>query len=185
MALAQIVTDKVVDYESYAATIFPPDRHHEVGPMVATCLQYGIQNPFLFHAQAVTAAGIIIAECQDARIRHASAVIRAQQQVLSIRGISQEIAKLTGIASDALILAILHLGYAAGEVNANNVHLHPTSPLASAQSLHIYGTVELMPQHVKALRILVKQKGGIETIKLPGLRYFLEQSVCHKPRSHN
>jgi hypothetical protein len=143
--------------------------------MVAACLRHGIQHPFLFHAQAVTAAGIVVAESHDPKIRHAAAVARVQQQVLSIQGISEEINKLTGVASDALILAILHLGYAAGEVIANNVQLHPTSPLATAQSLHIYGTVELMPQHVKALQILVRQKGGIETIQLPGLRYFLEQ----------
>lgn len=143
--------------------------------MVAACLRYGIQHPFLFYAQAVTAAGIVVAESQDAKIRHAAAVARVQQQVLSIQGISEEITKLTDVASDALILAILHLGYAAGEVTANTIQIHPTSPLATAQSLHIYGTVELMPQHVKALQVLVEQKGGIETITLPGLRYFLEQ----------
>jgi hypothetical protein len=143
--------------------------------MVAACLQHGIQHPFLFHAQAVTAAGIVVAETQDDKVRSAAIVARAQQQILSIQGIADEINKLTGAASDALILAILHLGYAAGEVTVNNVQLHPTSPLATAQSLHIYGTVELLPQHVKALQILVEQKGGIETISLPGLKYFLEQ----------
>jgi Fungal specific transcription factor domain len=41
---------------------------------------------------------------------------------------------------------------------------HPLSPLATAQNLHIYGRMNLVPEHIKGLHMLVKQRGGVASV---------------------
>lgn len=73
--------------------------------------------------------------------------------------------------SDALLISILILA-AHGQRQGGGLALepvHPTSPLAQAQNLMFYGSLEFVPNHLKALYYLVEQKGGLEKIQLYGL----------------
>lgn len=43
------------------------------------------------------------------------------------------------------------------------------SPLKTTQWLNVYGNIEYVPEHMKAVMDLVNLRGGIEEIKLRGL----------------
>ena len=43
------------------------------------------------------------------------------------------------------------------------------SPLKKAQWLNFYGKTNEVPEHVKAITDIIDLRGGIKTLKLPGL----------------
>ncbi len=47
--------------------------------------------------------------------------------------------------------------------------VHPLSPLATAQNLHVYGSMANDEKHIQGIRLLVAQKGGLDNIHLYGL----------------
>lgn len=48
-------------------------------------------------------------------------------------------------------------------------HAHPQSPLAKTQNLDFYGKKRVVPAHKQASYLLVRQTGGLESIKMYGL----------------
>jgi hypothetical protein len=74
---------------------------------------------------------------------------------------------------DALLISISVLAVYGGERDAGMEHIHPQSPLAKAQNLEFYGKKKFVPAHMQALYLLVRQTGGLESIKMYGLAHTL------------
>jgi hypothetical protein len=74
---------------------------------------------------------------------------------------------------DALLISISVFAVYGGERDAAMEHAHPQSPLAKAQNLEFYGKKRFVPAHMQALYLLVRQTGGLESIKMYGLAHTL------------
>ncbi len=83
----------------------------------------------------------------------------------------------TRAATDHVLIAIVAL-FAHGEPPRPTSDLAgsemPLSPLANTQNIHVYGAGSLQVEHMQALYLLVRQRGGLETVTLPGLLETLE-----------
>jgi hypothetical protein len=95
-----------------------------------------------------------------ARLKHQNETFRLIKSELSTLELSPTTVPSNGILSAVAILSLYGLSRTTSLQQA-----HPLSPLATAQNLHIYGRMNLVPQHIAGLHLLVKQKGGVGTIE--------------------
>ena len=73
------------------------------------------------------------------------------------------------IPSDALILALFSSNFLSQPIPHSSEDCIPASPLATAQLLHTYGRVPLIPGHTMALRNLVEKRGGLANLRQGGI----------------
>lgn len=71
--------------------------------------------------------------------------------------------------SDALIMAIAILAIHGSRDPVIHPHVHPQSPLAEAQNLHVYGNMVNDESHVKWITYMIMQKGGLDGLELYGM----------------
>ncbi len=99
--------------------------------------------------------------------------IRLYHKVQTMRLLKEELEHPENIRLDDVILAILALSANEIETAANNIKEKKRSPfhspLTSLQWLDVYGSISHIEAHVLAMRYLIDQKGGLESIKLEGL----------------
>jgi hypothetical protein len=99
--------------------------------------------------------------------------IRLYHKIQTMRLLKEELEDPEKSCLDDVILVVLALSANEIETVANNIKekiqspFH--SPLTSVQWLDVYGSISHIKAHVLALRGLVDQKGGLESIKLEGL----------------
>lgn len=87
-----------------------------------------------------------------------------------IRKLSKGITLNTAKApSDEVILTILVLSSHELMSVTEEKRKPFNSPLKTTQWLNVYGNIEYVPEHMKAVMDLVNLRGGIEEIKLRGL----------------
>lgn len=99
-----------------------------------------------------------------ARLKHQNETFRLIKEELSTLELSPGTLPSNGILSAVAVLSLYGLSSTTSLQQA-----HSLSPLATAQNLHIYGRMNLVPQHVTGLYLLVKQKGGVGKIENHGL----------------
>jgi hypothetical protein len=99
--------------------------------------------------------------------------IRLYHKIQTMRLLKEELEHPEKICLDDVILAILALSANEIETVANNIKektLSPfNSPLTSVQWLDVYGSISHIKTHVLAMRNLIDQRGGLESIQLNGL----------------
>jgi len=97
--------------------------------------------------------------------------LRLAFKTQAIKALGKEITSLKGDPSDELLLAIITLGvHGSGEtLKPAQAPKRPLSPLAKAQNFQYYGNMRWESAHIEAVRHMVKQKGGLHKIGLPGL----------------
>jgi hypothetical protein len=80
--------------------------------------------------------------------------------------------------SDELMLATLSLAAAARPMGAQDPpsNMKVLSPLATAQSLHVYGTMNVESAYRRVLFFMLKQRGGLGRVQLYGLAEGIELS---------
>jgi hypothetical protein len=99
--------------------------------------------------------------------------IRLYHKIQTMRLLKEELEHPEKLHLDDVILAVLALSANEIETVANNVKekiqspFH--SPLTSVQWLDVYGRISHFRPHVLAMRSLVDQRGGLESIELDGL----------------
>lgn len=71
--------------------------------------------------------------------------------------------------SDALIMAIAILAIHGSRDHVDHPYIHPKSPLAEAQMLHVYGNMVNDESHVRWITYMIMQKGGLEGLELYGM----------------
>ncbi|OQU96040.1 hypothetical protein CLAIMM_02179 isoform 3 [Cladophialophora immunda] len=96
--------------------------------------------------------------------------LRLSYKTQAIRELNREIQELQGPASDELLLAIVTLAaHGSGEQVDPPSQEENLSALQSVQSFQYYGRMQKEAAHLKAICHLVYQKGGLHTVKMPGL----------------
>ncbi|KIW94709.1 uncharacterized protein Z519_04686 [Cladophialophora bantiana CBS 173.52] len=96
--------------------------------------------------------------------------LRLSYKTQAIRELNREIQELQGPASDELLLAIITLAsHGSGEQLNPPSQEENLSALQSVQSFQYYGRMQKETAHLKAICHLVYQKGGLHTVKMPGL----------------
>jgi hypothetical protein len=99
--------------------------------------------------------------------------IRLYHKIQTMRLLKEELEHPEKIRLDDVLLAILALSANEIETVANNIKDKiPSpfnSPLTSVQWLDVYGSISHLKPHVMAMRTLIDQRGGLESIKLNGL----------------
>jgi len=99
--------------------------------------------------------------------------IRLYHKIQTMRLLKQELENPENMRLDDVILVILALSANEIETVANNIKDKiPSpfnSPLTSVQWLDVYGSISHIKAHVIAMRTLIDQRGGLESIKLDGL----------------
>lgn len=97
-------------------------------------------------------------------------MLRLSYKTQAIKELNHEVQALKGHASDELLLCIITLAaHGSGDALTPPAVEESTSPLASAQNFQYYGRMTWETAHLKAIRVLIEQKGGLHTIKMPGL----------------
>jgi hypothetical protein len=89
----------------------------------------------------------------------------------SIKMLNKAIQDPTYAVSDAIIMSVLIMAYSTGRIVEEkwDETLPFHVPLTSLQWLHVLGAQEADPAHVAGLTKLIKLKGGLENIKVPGV----------------
>jgi hypothetical protein len=100
--------------------------------------------------------------------------VRLYHKIQTMRLLQEELKHPEKMDFDDMILAILALSANEIETIANNIKEKKirspfSSPLTSVQWLDVYGSISHIEAHVNAMRNLIDQRGGLETIELEGL----------------
>ncbi|EXJ65376.1 hypothetical protein A1O7_01717 [Cladophialophora yegresii CBS 114405] len=96
--------------------------------------------------------------------------LRLSYKTNAIKELNREIQGLQGVASDELLLAIITM---AAHGSCEQLDPPPQeeslSTLESVQNFQYYGRMRWEEAHFKAVAHLVRQRGGLHTVKMPGL----------------
>ncbi len=88
----------------------------------------------------------------------------------AIKELNREIQTLQGAASDELLLAIITMAaHGSGEQLDPPSKEEALSALEAVQNFQYYGRMHWERAHLIAIAHLVHQKGGLHTVKMPGL----------------
>ena len=101
-------------------------------------------------------------------------VARAEHHQLALERTSDVIRSFDGHVPEDLLLCLCGLSTYSGDVTPAVPQPHPISPLATAQSIHAFGGIKLVPAHLQALRYLTKLKGGLQAVFEYGNMDFIE-----------
>jgi len=100
-------------------------------------------------------------------------MLRLSYKAQAIKELNREIQALQGVASDELLLAIITLAAHGSaeqlEPPAEEEKKEHLSVLEAVQNFQYYGRMRWEVAHLKAVYHLVYQRGGLHTIKMPGL----------------
>jgi hypothetical protein len=128
---------------------------------------HGLQDELLFHVQVALACGLNLALQQVPKVSESLALARLWHYSKAIRLLKDRIENLRSrgeMASEDLMMSMLILGVNA-DVEDALPEVHPLSPLATSQYMHLYGRLSLMPSYATALHRLVEENGGIFRLK--------------------
>lgn len=111
-------------------------------------------------------------------------MLRLSYKFQALKALKAEIQALDGEPSDELLLSMVALSaHGSGEL-LNPPKNATSSALANAQNFQYYGNMKFEMAHLKALALLLEQKGGLKNVKLPGLAAAIELCVGHRCLHH-
>jgi hypothetical protein len=130
------------------------------------------RTPLLFHV-LMFAGSIHLDIVRGSKFEWDSPAILSYK-LLILRLISEIISEGNGPVRDEVILAIFILSChdsMAHEITPRMEERRSpfSQPLKNLQFLNIYGSIQFVPQHIKAAQDIITLKGGIEQIQLAGV----------------
>jgi hypothetical protein len=133
-----------------------------------------VQHPALFHAYAVGAMAIALTKITDQMSGTAKLFRCAQieQHQFALKKLGNEIAKSTFYPHEGHIHTIMSLarhthGLAEADMPVTAFEPYPLSPLAWLQNLYPLTSLDLVPEHVRAMYDMVAMRGGLRNIGRP------------------
>ncbi|KAK4938990.1 hypothetical protein LTR10_020649 [Elasticomyces elasticus] len=123
----------------------------------------------LFHAFIYATTLHLLSASNGRELIQSGPLIRLSHKTETIKLVNQQLRSLDGPASDALIMAVAILAIHGSRDETVHPEVHPPSPLASAQNVHVYGNMINDEQHTQAILVLIEQKGGLESLELFGM----------------
>jgi hypothetical protein len=141
-------------------------------------------HPVAFHA-FIYATSMHLLDAHDGHELQPSApMMRQSHKYETIRLVNEELRNLSlsptatarsdargmlSSPSEALIMAVTILAIHGRRDDTAYPYVHPMSPLAEAQHLHVYGHMVNDDTHIKGIILLIKQKGGLQGMELYGM----------------
>lgn len=157
-----------------------------VGNIKNAVLKCAMSSPASFYTIIFAGATHNAFSHVEGAIPKENITLRLAFKTQAIKALSEEIQSLKGDPSDELLLAIITLGvHGSGEtLKPPEKPKKPLSPLAKAQNFQYYGGMRWESAHIEAVRHMVKQKGGLHKLNMPGLANAIALCVqysCHLP----
>ncbi|OAP59520.1 hypothetical protein AYL99_06818 [Fonsecaea erecta] len=92
----------------------------------------------------------------------------------------------TTVPTDALIMAVTIMSIHNTRDETEYPKVHPTSPMAKVNNIHVYGAMVNDEKHIQGILLLIRQKGGLDGIELYGMAdtmqlcdlYFASKYAC-------
>ena len=137
----------------------------------------GQEWPLMFHLQVAGAANLIRADVNSEPLSKEVEIIRLKHQSRGLAMVMAELQKLQGPASDGLLMAMIMVGVLTDPTDSRLPEIYRMSPLATAQHLHLYARLTIVPATIQALLDQVNQRGGIHKVKNYGMVEILQLLV--------
>jgi hypothetical protein len=122
----------------------------------------------MFYLQVASAANLVRADDSQAPLPHDIEMLRMRYHSRGSKMLLKELDRLRtrkGVADDALIMATV-MGALVTDPEPTQFHdSFRLSPLATAQNLHLYAKLQLMPAQIGALLDLVSKRGGLRSLR--------------------
>ncbi|KAK5276830.1 hypothetical protein LTR40_011139, partial [Exophiala xenobiotica] len=146
-----------------------PARSKALNPVKSAWLKCAMQWPVVFHAFIYATTLHLLCVHRGREIVKSAPVMRLHHKIEAIKLVNEQLRHLTGPPTDALIMSVAILAIHDSYDEIVHPKIHPTSPLATAQNLHVYGNMVNEEQHLQAIILLIMQKGGLESLELFGM----------------
>lgn len=153
--------------------LVPDGENNAVNPVAKAWFTAGQTVPLLFHA--LVFAGSIHLDFMRLSTIYPNSPIALTHKLVVIEQLNMIMSNPIEAQKDEVILAILILASHEARDQTENKIKPFDSPLMSAQWLNVYGNIQYVPAHMKAVMELIAIRGGIEHLKLHGLA---ETIVC-------
>jgi hypothetical protein len=148
--------------------LFPEDRQtSQINSVSIAWLGSCQKTPLLFYALMLSSS-IHLDIVRLSKFTGNSPTILSYKQTI-FRILSEIIREGNDTSRDEVILAIFTLSSHEIMPLIEEKRTPFNSPLKKLQFLNIYGSIQFVPEHMKACLELIELKGGIEKIQLPGL----------------
>lgn len=131
----------------------------------------------MYHLQVAGAANIVRADPRNPRLPNSIEILRLNHQSQGLALLMSDLQNLQGPASDALLMAMVMAGMLTDPTPSQIPELYRASPLATAQSLHIYARLTMVPATMQTMVESVDKRGGIQSIRDYGMVSILQLSV--------
>ena len=125
------------------------------------------EHPFMLHAYITNAVSHSLHLHQPG---HAARTLLGQARQYHERktfeGVSSALKSQRGEVSDGVLMALFIVVFTPGDYD-DHVTTYPASPLATAQSLHLYTNMEVTPgriQHIQRISRLLDTRGGLDGV---------------------
>lgn len=131
----------------------------------------------MFHIQVAAAANLVRADPNHGPLPNKVEILRLKHQSRGLALVMAELKSLKGTASDGLLMAMVMVAML---TDPNQIPVPDTfrrSPLATAQNLHLYARLTVIPAMIEAMMGLVVKRGGIHNIKEYGMTQVLQLFV--------
>jgi len=138
-------------------------------PVKSAWLKCALQWPVVFHAFIYATTLHLLCAYDGQELIESGPLMRLSHKIETIKLVNEQLRSLDGPASDALVLAVVILAIHGSRDEKEYPKVHPPSPLAFAQNLHVYGNMVADEQHTQAILLLIKQKGGLEAFEVFGM----------------
>ncbi|ETI20966.1 hypothetical protein G647_07309 [Cladophialophora carrionii CBS 160.54] len=152
-------------YEYVHPKVLSAASEDEASMIKISWRRVGQEWPMMFHLQVAAAVNLHRA---DVDLEPLPKEIDAMAQSHSERGLNmvrKELGKLKGPPSDALIMAQIMVALLTTPDQTTSFDGFRRSPLATAQNLHRYARLAIVPHLIGALLELVTKRGGIESTR--------------------
>ena len=106
-----------------------------------------------------------------------SALLRLSSKVQTIKALNSSLREPETMLTDQVIFAVLLMCIIGNGEKVTAAEKRESRPLATAQDAQFYASLEYEWRHMDALIELVKRKGGLHTIALPGLAFAIASWV--------
>jgi hypothetical protein len=158
-----------------------PSKADGATAIVKSYVQVVMESPTALHVAVSVQLGQVPMFQTTAENRKTVALERMKHKNLAYDKIHAEIRDLeqepNKTPSEGILYAVGLLALYGTTSNKTLQDDHPMSPLATAQSLNVYGRMELVEEHIRGMHLLVRRKGGVDNIKEISNQHVVKWSV--------
>lgn len=170
--MREILTDVV--YECVHPSLISSIRGSDVATVKISWRRIGLEWPLMYHLQVAGAANLIRADARNPPLPNDIEILRLKHQAQGLALLMSALQNLKGAASDALLMAMVMAGMLTDPSPSQITELYRASPLATAQHLHLYARLTLVPVTMRTMLESVDKRGGIVNIRDYGMVSILQ-----------